>query len=130
MKKVVFLSILLSIVLTSCGDTCVPAEVDEASIVTLEGEFIYMDDAAVLKGDTFIYGVTVDCMTEKLAEEVAPVKGDEFDMVPVVVKGVVNPKDENSDGWDEVATIIEIVSVSDAPSPADIRFEEQEETNE
>ena len=66
----------------------------------------------------------------KLAKQVAPVKNDEFDMVEVVVKGVVNPKPAGDDGWNEILTIKEIVSVSDKPSPADIRFEETEETKE
>ena len=69
-------------------------------------------------------------MASKLAEQVAPVKNDEFDMVEVVVKGVVTPKSEEDDGWDEILTIKEIVSVSDKPSPADIKFEETEETKE
>jgi len=128
MKRILLLmTMFLAIVACKNSEECQPVEVDPADLATFNGEFIYMADAAVLKGDQFIYGVALDCMTEKLAKQVEPVKGDEFDMVPVVIKGVIKPKEEGTEGWDEFITITEIVSVSDAPAPADIKFEETQE---
>jgi len=92
-----------------------------------EGEFIYVDGGAVLKGENFIYGVAIDEMSKYLNEQVTPVKKDDFDMVPVVVKGTLGKKAAEAEGWDEILTITEIVSVSDAPSEADIKIEDNKE---
>jgi hypothetical protein len=46
-------------------------------------------------------------------------------MVPVIVKGTVAEKAEDQEGWDEILTIMEIVSVSNTPSEADIKIEEK-----
>ncbi len=64
-------------------------------------------------------------MAEELAKRVKPVKRDEFDMVPVVVKGTLKNKEEGEEGWNEILTITEIVSVSDTPSEADVKIEEK-----
>ncbi|NND63434.1 MAG: hypothetical protein HKN48_09600 [Flavobacteriaceae bacterium] len=93
--------------------------------VTYKGEFIYLADGAVLKGTNFIYGVTLDDMASELADRVAPVKKEEFDMVPVVVKGIISKKEEGAEGWDEIITITEIVAVSDKPAEADIKIEDK-----
>lgn len=102
--------------LAACGDETkdeieptVP-EVAQDSLTTIEAEFIYLADAAVLKGRSFIYGVELDSVSRELIEKVAPLKRDEFDMVPVVVRAKVieNPGQE---GWDEIAQIREILEI-------------------
>ena len=78
-------------------------------------------------GSNFIYGVVVDEKAEELAAQVAQVKKDSLDMVPVVVRGVVmkNPElKEEGSAWKEVIAIKEIVAVSEKPSEADIKIEE------
>ncbi len=93
------------------------------------GEFIYIADGAVLKGNNFIYGVTIDDKMHELAKLVEPIKKDEFDMVPVRVKGelVINPLFVNTgEGWKQNVTIKEIIKVSDTPAPADVRIEEKQ----
>lgn len=94
---------------------------------TYKGEYIYVADGAVLKGSNFIYGVKMDTMATILARQVEPAKVEEFDMVPVVVRGVVNPKPAGAEGWDEILTIKEIVAVSDTPAEADIKIEEKQQ---
>ncbi len=89
------------------------------------GEFIYVADGAVLNGKNFIYGVKLDSMAQVLADQVAPIKENDFDMVEVIVYGIVEPKPEGQEGWDEILTIKEIVSVSETPSPADIKLEDK-----
>jgi predicted methyltransferase len=79
--------------------------------VLLRGEFIYTADAAVLKGNNFIYGVELNDMTTELAKKVKPYQREDFDMVPVAVKAVVK-KNPNEEGWDEVIEIKEIIKVS------------------
>lgn len=91
------------------------------------GEYFYSDDGAVLKGNNFIYAVTLDEMAKELADKIAPVKKEEYDMVPVVVRGVVgkNPAlNEGKEVWEEIITIKEIVSVGNTPAGADIKIEE------
>ena len=92
------------------------------SIQTLTGEFIYPGDAAILRGSDFVYGVTIDSMSKVLAEQVQPFQKEEFDMVPVKVKGkiVPNPRQE---GWDENIEIREIIEILESEKA----LEEQEE---
>lgn len=104
----------------------VVAEVTE-NVLTYRGEFIFTEDGAVLKGNNYIYGVAIDDKCRELAERVAPIKNEPFDMVPVVVKGVVakNPAVEQGvEGWEELLTIKEIVEVSETPAEADIKIQE------
>ena len=127
-KKIVIL--ILSIVLFSCknseektegksADTEINSESSENSDILYRGDFIYIADAAVLKGNNFIYGVTIDDMATELAKQVKPIQESEFDMVEVVVKGIINPKPEGQEGWSEILTIKEIVMVSKTPSKID-----------
>ncbi|MEX2379962.1 MAG: hypothetical protein WD530_04430, partial [Vicingaceae bacterium] len=60
---------------------------------------------------------------KELSEKVAPVKKDEYDMVPVVVKGIITKKEESEEGWEEIVTITEIVKVSTRPSNPDVKLD-------
>ena len=134
MKKIAFL-IALTIITFSCknseeknSDKLIDSEPKKE--VSFEGkiykgDFIYTVDAAVLKGDNFIYGVTLNDMATELANRVKPVKESDFDMVPVAVKGIVSPKPEGVEGWPEILTITEIVMVSNKPSAVDIKLEDK-----
>lgn len=77
----------------------------------IDGEFLFYDDAAVLKGPDFIYGVEIDDNAIELARRVKPLKNEEFDMIMVTVKGSLKEKDKASTGWDSILTIKEIVDV-------------------
>ncbi len=77
---------------------------------TLRGEFIYTDEAAVLKGNDFIYGVQLDEKAKELAEKVEPFKREDYDMVPVTLKGKVK-NNPNKDGWEKIVEIKEIIKV-------------------
>ena len=107
MKKILVLFCTLFLII-SCKNT--NKEVAENSI-EIEAEFIYIQDAAVLKGQSFIYGVVLDNMAKELAKRVSPMKKDKYDMVPVVVNGVIKPNPKK-DGWKEVVEIKEILKVS------------------
>ena len=118
MRKIVFL-LTLFVAFAACKE-----KEEIKDLVTLEGEFIYTADAAVLKGAQFIYGVELNDTAQELADQVAPVKRDEFDMVPVIVKGKISKNE--GEGWDEKVTIYEIVSVSDTPAEADVKIEDKD----
>ncbi len=88
------------------------------SIQTLTGEFIYAGDAAILRGSDFVYGVTIDSMSKVLAKQVEAFQKEEFDMVPVRVKGkiVPNPRQE---GWHENIEIREIIEILESEKALD-----------
>lgn len=129
MKKCLFVFSLFALVMTGCKNDQKESKSDESqnekqqmSIVqkkvgntVLSGEFIYEADAAVLKGNNFIYGIVIDSMATELAKQVKPLKRDEFDMVPVVIQGEIKPN-PNKDGWDKVVEITKIVRVSKSTS--------------
>ncbi len=135
MKKIIVL-IALAMVVYSCKNTeekqieeNTTKEVVENTTkdILYTGDFIYVADAAVLKGTDFIYGVTLDEKAAELAKQVEPVKENEFDMVQVIVKGTISPKPEGQEGWDEFITITDIVKVSSTPSKIDIKLEDTKE---
>lgn len=133
MKKIVFV-LLISAGLFACKNNEVKTEetqdvleeISEKNIFS--GEFIYIADGAVLKTPNVIFAVKVDAMAEELAAKVAPVKTEDFDMVPVKVKGTLGPNplfEETGEGWEQMLTITEIVEVGSAPAKADIKIEEK-----
>ncbi|HAT67313.1 MAG TPA: hypothetical protein DCS66_22410 [Flavobacteriaceae bacterium] len=140
MKKVLLgLTVLLSLSMISCKNSEKNSEAVESSesnstklmqnsLPSYSGEYFYSSDGAVLKGSHFIYAVTMDDLAKELGDRIAPIKKEEYDMVPVVVKGVVevNPAYERGEKvWEQIITIKEIVSVSDAPAEIDIKIEEK-----
>ena len=131
-KSKYILLLLLSVAVFSCKDSedkkmevseAVSAEKD-SGLKTFKGDFVYVADAAVLQVGNKIYSVKLDEKTEELAEMAKPAKKTDFDLVPVVIKGTVEPKPKNTEGWDNIITIKEIVSVSDTALPTDIKIEE------
>ncbi len=84
---------------------------EDSSIKTLEGEFLYYADAAVLKTKTEVYGVVLDAKMQELANQVAPLKKSDTDMVVIVIKGKIVPKDANEEGWPFNIIIKEIIEV-------------------
>lgn len=116
MKKIYFALLAVLFMLTGCGEDQAPEEIEPETVVakdsipTITGEFIFLADAAVIKGKDFIYGVQVDSLSRKLADTVAPLKRDEFDMIEVTVTGkiVQNP---GQTGWEEILQIREILEI-------------------
>jgi len=131
MKKIILIT-FLSIVSFSCKEEIKTSKEKESKVALnsaeenlYRGDFIFLKDAAVLKGDNFIYGVSVDELSKQLAERVKEVKVSDFDMVPVAVKGKISQKQEGQEGWDEILTITEIVLVGNSPSKIDVKIEEK-----
>ncbi len=140
-KTLLLLAVSLSIALSSCKNTEEKSEVVESdpnvteqveSFPIYRGEFIYLkkENAAVLNGGNFIYGVVIDDMSKALGAQVQAVVTDPLDMVPVVVRGLVSKNPEykgEGETWEELITIKEIIAVSDKPAEADIKIEETKE---
>jgi len=125
MKKIILL-ITLFVSLSACKNdqktTLITTE--NSNLAVYKGEFIFTEGAAVLKGSDFIYGVVVDDKMKELADKVAPVKKDVFDMVPVIVTGTLAPGPQDKEVWPEFLTIIDIVQVSAKPAKADVKIKE------
>ncbi|HLS30114.1 MAG TPA: hypothetical protein VK021_04600 [Flavobacteriaceae bacterium] len=135
MKKSLFVLSLIALVFTGCknekkqsesteeDDTVAPTEEKSTEIIkkdsdgntVLIGDFIYSDGAAVINGKDFIYGIVLDSMANVLTEKVKPIKQDEYDMIPVAIKGKIKPNPKK-DGWDEVVEITKIINISKSKS--------------
>ena len=124
MKKRFFAILTTFALLTGCGGDSAPEDIDMTPVVakdslqTVEGEFIYLSDAAVLKGNNFIYGVQLDSLSLNLADSVELLKRDEFHMVPVKVKGKII-QNSGGEGWEELIQIREVLEIS-TDSPAEV----------
>lgn len=134
MRKIVLLSMLLAVVLSCKNSEEKNHEVEETTTENVEvkaykGDYIDSNGALVLMGTNFIYGVKRNEMSEKLSQQVANVKKNDFDMVGVVVRGNISKNTDTDSEWEEVITITEIMRVSDKPSEADIKFEESAKNN-
>ncbi|MDP2687879.1 MAG: hypothetical protein Q8O62_11690 [Aequorivita sp.] len=131
MKKIILL-LMLSAAVFSCKNS-EEKNVEETTTENLEntenlkaykGDFIDSNGALVLMGTNFIYGVKKDVLSEDLSKQVAKVKKNDFDMVGVIVRGVVSKNTDSDSEWEEVITIKEIMRVNDTPSEVDIKLEE------
>ncbi len=131
MKKIILL-LMLSVAFFSCKNS-EEKNVEETTIENLEnaenlkaykGDFIDSNGALVLMGTNFIYGVKRDMLSEGLSKQVANVKKNDFDMVGVIVRGVVSKNTDGDSEWEEVITIKEILRVNEKPSEVDIKLEE------
>ncbi|MDG1760648.1 MAG: hypothetical protein P8L72_03170 [Flavobacteriaceae bacterium] len=110
MKKILFLFIGV-LLFWSCTSPKKTAKQTEA--ISLDGEFLYLNDAAVLNTGTDIYGVVIDQKLVELDLQTRPLQKDEYDMVQVFIKGIVT-KNPNEEGWGNLVRIVAIDSV--APS--------------
>lgn len=131
MKKIILL-LMLSAAVFSCknseeknGDETMTENLGNAeNLKAYKGDFIDSNGALVLMGTNFIYGVKKDMLSEDLSKQVAKVKKNDFDMVGVIVRGVVSKNMDSDSEWEEVITIKEIMRVNDTPSEIDIKLEE------
>ena len=79
------------------------------------GEFLYLADAAVLNTGTEIYGVIINEKMHELHDLCTPLKRDEYDMIPVYIKGEI-VDNTNKDGWEK---LIKITSIDSLVNPKD-----------
>ncbi|WP_051285231.1 hypothetical protein [Aequorivita capsosiphonis] len=133
MKKI-FLLLLLSTAVFSCKNSEEKSVTDEMTtentenLQTYKGDFIDSEGAAVLLGSNFIYGVKRNEVSDALSKQVSSVKTNDYDMVGVMVKGIVSKNTDTDSDWEELITLKEIVKVNDTPSEVDIKLEESAKT--
>ncbi|AFL81005.1 hypothetical protein Aeqsu_1516 [Aequorivita sublithincola DSM 14238] len=132
MKKII-LMLMLSAAVFSCKNSeeknneteeVTTENVDQ--IQTYKGDFINSEGALVLMGPNYIFGVKRDVVSDELSKKVAAVKVNDYDMVGVVVRGVVTKNTDKESDWEEEITIKEIMKVNEKPSEVDIKLNESE----
>ena len=124
MKRILGLFLML-IIFASCQDedrrdlmTQPETEKQPDSIQVLSGNVVFGEEAAVIRGEDFVYGVSIDSMANELADRIAPLKSDDFEMIPVKVKAKILPN-QARDGWEEIIEIREIIEVSEPEKTKD-----------
>ena len=110
MKKT-SLFLMMFLALTACKELSKRSTQEAAGGEVISGEFLFWNNAAVLKTDTDIYGVVIDEKMYELDNKCKPFKKDEYDMLPVTIKGVIR-KNPVSDSWAEVIEVKAVISVS------------------
>lgn len=108
--------ILLFIFLITIATSCSSPKNNGDKNPQFYGEFLYLTDAAVLNTGTEIYGVIIDDKMHELDDLCTPIKRDDFDMIPVYIKGKVEKKDPNEEGWENR---IKITSIDSLVNPTD-----------
>ncbi len=100
------------------------ASCSDSETKTYQGNFLATQDAAVLAVGDEMYAITMDNMTQTLAEQVKASQASEHDMVPVTIEALVVPRPADTEGWDSILTIKKIIAVSPTAVAPDIKIEE------
>ena len=79
--------------------------------ITLKGDFVYYENAAVLQTPKEIYGVVIDEKMHQLDKQVKAFQKEATDMVPVTVRVRKFEKDKDEEGWEYRVEIKEILKV-------------------
>ncbi len=111
MKIITFL-FAFSVLLVGCksdktsDEKMTEAETDtlKSAYTLLDGEFIHVDTAAVLKVQNKLYGVNMDDMAIKAIEKSNALKTDDYDVINVTIQAEIKPNNE-PEGWEEIVTI-------------------------
>lgn len=108
MKKINFI-IILTLILFACKNETKPEvnleenrskSYDESDgLVTMKGDFVYYDNAAVFQTSNEIYGVVIDENLHLLEKQVKAFKKEATDMVPITVRVRKFEKAEGEEGW-------------------------------
>ena len=111
---------IFAVSVLGCKNTSKNSAETSDNLSTIQGNYIFFEDAAVLQNDAEIYGVFLNDMARQLNEKAAQFKETDTDMVSVEVKGIVSAKDDPKILWENKLEIVEIISVSKAKKTEDI----------
>lgn len=115
MKKLFFILSLLFI-LTACeGEQNpvpepVPVLTAQDSIKVYEGTFIFAGNAAVLKGNQFVYQVKMDSTSNDLKRNLENYRNENGQTIPVTVKGKVT-ENKIPVGYSQIIEIKEVIDI-------------------
>lgn len=125
MKKIVFI-LMVIVSFSNCkNDTKKEPNLEENraksydkndGFITMKGDFVYYDNAAVFQTTNEVYGVVIDNNMHLLEKKVTPYKKEATDMVPATVRVRKFEKKEDEEGWQYRVEIKDILKV-EAPNP-------------
>ena len=128
--KNIFALLCIAVLTFSCKNESKTVEsAEEAAIemsqkndgyVEMTGEFVYYADAAVLHTPSEVYAVVINEKMHELDDMAKAYKVEPTDYVTVQVRGVVSPKPEGEEGWDNRFDIKEIVKVMASNKEKDV----------
>ena len=67
--------------------------------IILSGDYVFYNNAAVLQTNKNVYGIIINEKVNELNQKLSSIKKDEFDFVPVILKGKLQNKKEDEEGW-------------------------------
>ena len=79
--------------------------------IIVSGDYIFYNNAGVLQTSKDVYGIIINEKVLELNEKLSLIKKDEFDFVPVILKGKLSSKNENEEGWSVKLEITEIIEI-------------------
>ena len=80
-------------------------------LIILSGDYVFYNNAAVLQTNNNVYGIIINEKVNELNDKLSSIKKDEFDFIPVILKGRLKNKDKNDEGWSVKLEITEIVEI-------------------
>ena len=86
-------------------------ETKNNDLIILSGDYVFYNNAAVLQTNKNVYGIVINEKVNELNQRLTSIKKDEFDFIPVILKGRLKNKDENDEGWSVKLEITEIVEI-------------------
>ena len=86
-------------------------ETKNNDLIIISGEYIFYNNAGVLQTNKNVYGIIVNDKVNELNQQLSTIKKDEYDFVPVVLKGHLRSKKEGEEGWSVKLEITEIVEI-------------------
>ena len=98
----------------------VEEETEQDTVPTVSGKFIFTEKDAILRGDDFIYNVEIDSLSRNLGKQVEAYKTDDFEMVPVKVKGKIKQFTGISDPYEKPSNPEITVNSDGSKSPEEI----------
>ena len=120
MKKIVFILIVIVSFSNCKNETKTETNLEENraksydkndGFITMKGDFVYYENAAVFQTTNEIYGVVIDNNMHALNQQVKPFKKEATDMVSVTVRVRKFEKKEDEEGWQHRVEIKEILKV-------------------
>jgi hypothetical protein len=112
--KILILFLLISFSCDSKQNKVVSNEVVETKnndLIILSGDYVFYNNAAVLQTNKNVYGIIINEKVNELNEKLSSIKKDEFDFIPVILKGRLKNKAKNDEGWSVKLEITEIVEI-------------------
>jgi uncharacterized protein YktB (UPF0637 family) len=86
-------------------------ETKNNDLIKHSGDYVFYNNSAVLQTNKNVYGIIINEKVNELNDRLSSIKKDEFDFIPVILKGRLKNKDENDEGWSVKLEITEIVEI-------------------